>query len=174
MRRLITAIALLSVVSFGLVGCGSDSGDNAAGTQEHTISVSSCPTDNTKAFPKARFAANVGLIAGSFHRWIWKPYKAGKFKKGADGRILATAKAVATALFIKHEVGNAVDNVRADPTLCKLLATPMSTIQTMVDKLGSSIKGGDVGTLIGLNGALGTLTGLLAKNGMPVTETSKN
>jgi len=171
MRRLITAIALLSVVSFGLVGCGSDSGDKTAGTQEHTISVSSCPTDNTKAFPKARFAANVGLIAGSFHHWIWKPYKAGKFKKGASGRTFALVKAGATALFIKHELGNAVDNAKSDPTLCKLVAAPLSSLSGQFDGLASKLRSGDISTLLGLNGALGTITGLLAKNGMPVTET---
>ncbi len=171
MRRLITAIALLSVVSFGLVGCGSSSGSSdTTASDNHSVSVNSCPTDNTKAFPKARFAANIGLIAGSFHHWIWKPYQAGTFKKGAKGRTFALVKAGATALFIKHELGNALDNAQHDPTLCKLVAAPLSSLSSQLDGLSSKLRSGDLSTLLGLNGALGTLTGLLGKNGMPVTE----
>jgi len=177
MRRLITVIALLSVVSFGLVGCGSsnsgssNSGTSSSDTGNQQISTSSCPTDNTKAFPKARFAANVGLIVGSFHHWIWKPYQAGTFKKGAKGRTFALVKAGATALFIKHELGNAISNAKSDPSLCKLVASPLSAISGQLDGLVSKIRGGDFSTLLGLSGAFSGLTSLLGKNGMPVTET---
>ncbi|MGH3413068.1 MAG: hypothetical protein ACRDPH_08320 [Marmoricola sp.] len=160
------------VVSLGLAGCGSSSGSDGS-SNLNTSAAQSCPTDTTKAFPKTRFVADVGLIAGSFHHWIWKPYKEGKFKKGADHRFFTTAKAVATAAFIGHMLKNAVSNVKASPTLCKALYKPLAKLSNKVSSLGSDIRHGHLGSLAAFNGVLAGAKTLMGRHGNPVTETFK-
>jgi hypothetical protein len=43
----------------------------------------SCPTSNTKSFAKTKFVLHAGLAFGAFHRYLYKPYQAGTFNKGA-------------------------------------------------------------------------------------------
>lgn len=80
-----------------------------------------------------------GLAFGAFHRYLYKPYQAGTFKKGASGRILAFIKGGLAALFIKREVRLATEDVKANPTLCKAIAAPLdwigNSVQATFDKL---------------------------------------
>jgi len=164
------AVVLVMLVMFGLAGCGSSNDQNPA----PQTAAQACPTTSTKSFAKTRFVADVGLIAGSFHRWIWKPYQAGSFKKGAEHRFVTIAKAAATAVFINHELKNALSNVKASPGLCKVLYTPLQKVTVLVNDLSSNLRHGNLGTLAGVNAGLGGITSLLASNGSPVTETSKS
>lgn len=164
MRRLMAVLAVLGVLSLGLTACGGSDSSN------QTVTTTTCPTNNTKAFPKTRFVADVGLIAGSFHHWIWKPYKAGKFKKGAHGRVFALVKAAGTAALIKHYIGNARDNVKADPTLCKTIGGTLDKLAGAFDGLGSKLRSGDIGSLLSINGLIGSVTSAMGSGGMPVKE----
>lgn len=164
MRRLVVALALALVAMLGLVGCGSDAKpvDAASFT---------CPTDNTKHFPKTRFVADMGLLAGTFHHWIWKPYKAGKFTKGADGRTVALVKAGGASLLMAKLTKNAISNVEASPALCNSIGQPLVKLSNAVSGLGTKIRHGDLGSLTSVSGIVGTLTGSMASSGMKVTET---
>lgn len=169
MQRTAAAITLAVIIALGLTGCGSSGAD--AGSGPTLSAAQACPSVATKSFAKTRFAADVGLIAGSFHHWIWKPYQAGNFKKGAHHRVLTVAKGVATAAFISHELKNAVSNVQASPSLCKVLYTPLQKVSGLVDELGSRLRHGDLSTLGGVNAAVAGVTGLMGGQGAPVTET---
>lgn len=100
-----------------------------------------CPTSNTTAFAKTKFVAHTGLAFGAFHRWLYKPMKAGTFKKGAKGRVTAFVKGGLAALFIKREVRLALADAKANPTLCKTISAPLGklgdTVQSAFDKLES-------------------------------------
>ncbi len=63
-----------------------------------------CPTTSTTSFAKTKFALHAGLAFGAFHRYLWKPYRAGTFGKGASGRVTAFVKGGLAALFVKREV----------------------------------------------------------------------
>ena len=165
MRRMVVALALVVAATFGLVGCGSD---DTSTSQATTLT---CPTDNTKAFPKTRFVADVGLIAGSFHHWIWKPYKAGTFTKGADGRTFALVKAGAASLLIAKLTKNAVSNVEASPSLCNAIGEPLQKLSNAVSGLTDKIKHGDFSTLTAISGLLTTVTGAMSSAGLKVSET---
>jgi hypothetical protein len=145
---------------------------NKAGSADDTriLTAADCPTDNTKSFPKARFVANIGLSAGTFHRWIYKPFQEGKFKSGADGRVMALAKAAAAGLFIKHELSNAVDNVKADPNLCKAMIGPLSELRKAVDGIKDKVSGGDLAALTSMDGLIGGLMSTAKSNGLDVQE----
>src|SRR5882757_115478 len=85
----------------------------------------SCPASNTIAFAKTKFLAHTGLAFGAFHRYLYKPFQAGTFKKGASGRITAFIKGGLAALFVKREIRLASEDVKANPTLCKAIAAPL-------------------------------------------------
>ncbi len=133
---------------------------------------SSCPTQNTRAFAKTRLVADLGLTAGTFHRYIYKPFKAGAFNKGTHGRILALVKAAATAAADAKLLSNAVKNIQANPTLCNVLYQPMADLATHLSALKSDLASGNLGTI---DSAGSVVSGLLAKatsSGLHVTETT--
>jgi hypothetical protein len=109
----------------------------------HTASpmAASCEKAGTRKIPKTRLLANLGLAYGAFHRYLYKPYKAGSFSKGTNGRTKAIVKAgVATAAIVKL-LSNASKNAAADPTLCKFVPNIDST-KTSLSSLGGKVKGG--------------------------------
>lgn len=90
--------------SSGASGSGSSNSSTAAAgssaSSGGTDAAASCPTSNTRSFAKTRFVGDVGLAIGTFHRYLWKPYQAGSFKKGANGRIKALLKGGATVALV--------------------------------------------------------------------------
>ncbi|WP_427893171.1 hypothetical protein ACQHIV_09835 [Kribbella sp. GL6] len=191
MRRSVLTTVPLLLIALLLGGCGGSTKNNSSASTTPSASTSepaagstpsasttaaadTCPASNTKSFAKTKFVAHVGLAAGSFHRWIWKPYKAGTFAKGAHGRLKATIKAGLTAAFIAHEVKVASDDVNASPALCKVLKKPLVALGNQLDGLKSKITGGDLSSLDGVNTAIAGVTTLSDKNGAQITETSQN
>ena len=74
-------------------------------------------------------------------RYLYKPYKAGAFRKGAEGRTKAIIKAgLATAVILKL-LSNAKKNAEADPTLCKFVPN-IDTIKASLSNLVAKVKGG--------------------------------
>lgn len=164
----------------GLTACGSSSSTNTAGstdttsTSMNTSAPTDCPTKNDKAFAKTRFVANVGIIVGTFHHWIWKPYKAGKFTKGAKGRTVALIKAGLAAAFIANRTNAAVKDAKASPALCKSIGGPLSAAAAKLNGLKDAIKGGNFGELAAINSVFATVTSVMAAAGMHVKEKSSN
>lgn len=150
MRRvslLITALMLALVV-----GCGGDNdsansttaqspGTVSTGDPSQTPSSAACASTGDRKFAKTRFLANAGLAYGGFNRYILKPYQAGKFAKGADGRVAALAKAGATGLFVADQLRRAKNNAASDPTLCKL-GVPLERAAVAITGLAGGLKTG--------------------------------
>lgn len=143
-------------------GSQSASGSNSSDASDAS---SSCPTDdNTKAFAKTRFVADLGLAAGSFKHWIYNPYKKGSFDKNRKGGIDKTdsLKAAAVAVADYKLLSNALDNAKANPTLCKTVAKPISEAMGKlknVDKsqIAKGVLTGNVGSLATAAGAFGSI-----------------
>ena len=179
MRRIALALAAVLLTTFGLTACGSD--DNSTGATSQVTAqgaaqsgqdgASACPTDTTKAFAKTRFVADLGIIFGTFHHFIYKPFRQGAFQQGGAKKVFAIGKAVAAAAVIAKFSSNAVDNVKASPTLCRIVGTPLSKANDLIQGLGDRIKGGDFSTIATLEGVVGTVSGLMGKEGDPITET---
>ncbi|NNG39313.1 hypothetical protein HJ588_08500 [Flexivirga sp. ID2601S] len=167
-----TAMASSAPASGAAGGSAGASTGGSAGASASAASADQCPTSNTRSFAKTRFVTDLGLAAGTFHRWLYKPYQAGQFKKGANGRIKAGIKAAAiTALDIKL-LDNAKKNAQANPTLCKHLYQPISNA---VDKLGNlkgEITSGNLTSAVATNGILGSILSTAKQNGLNVTETT--
>ncbi len=185
-------LVVLTVVlgALVLVGCGKSTATSAgssagvtssvpaagaaggAGTSASaaTTSAGGCPTSNTKSFAKSKFVLHVGLAAGTFHRYLYKPFKAGTFHKGASGRISGLVKGGATALFDEHEIRQAITDVKANPTLCKVLIAPLSEVADKFTAMKSKVPAGDTTSLDTVNSSLSSISSTSAKDGAPITE----
>ncbi|MGW1814525.1 hypothetical protein ACWCQM_13315 [Streptomyces sp. NPDC002125] len=145
LRRLLVALLLSCTVLAGTTACGGDDGT--------TVSSSASPSPTTSAqkqkWAKTRFVANAGLAAGAAYQWIVKPYRAGTFKKGADGRTFAMVKAGAAGAFAYNRLKAATVNAKGDPLLSKAVAPLTAGIESLKDVAARMGKGdlaaGDVG-----------------------------
>ncbi|MCT9104162.1 hypothetical protein ACFWD7_32465 [Streptomyces mirabilis] len=147
-RRLVVALTVCCALLAGATACGSGSSatkDNAAVVAAATPSSSTPSSSSTvekQKLSKTRFVANAGLAAGATYQWIVKPWKAGKFKKGAKGRKLALVKAALAGTFAYNRLKAAKRNAEGDPTLSKALA-PLSAGIESLKNLPSKLRKGD-------------------------------
>ncbi|MFF1510806.1 hypothetical protein [Streptomyces sp. NPDC058326] len=121
--------------------CGSD---DEASTSGAAATPTSSSTFEQQKLAKTRFVANAGLAAGATYQWIVKPYKAGKFKKGADGRTFALVKAGLAGAFTYNRLKAAVNNAKGDPLLSKAVAPLSAGIDSLKD-LGTKLRKGEAG-----------------------------
>lgn len=162
--KLLTALIAVALVL--LVGGCKDSDYDSSSAKTTTTNAAgvssgddfSCPESNTIKFAKTKFVTHAGLGFGAFHRYIYKPAKNGGFKKGADGRIKAFAKAGLAALFVKREVRLAAEDAKANPTLCKAVAAPLKSIS---DKISDAVSKARNGDLAGVEDVEKSVTGVM-------------
>ncbi|GAA2746269.1 hypothetical protein GCM10009868_31040 [Terrabacter aerolatus] len=137
-----------------------------------TDTASGCPTSNTRAFAKTRLVADLGVIAGTFHRYLYKPWQAGSFNKGANGRTFAIVKAAGTAALDAKLLLNATENIKANPTLCKVLVPPMVQLQGKLAGFKSQALAGNLGFIGDAQQAVATIEQQATTAGIPITETT--
>ncbi|MER5277570.1 hypothetical protein ABT025_17670 [Streptomyces sp. NPDC002809] len=147
LRRLLVALLLSCTVLVSTTACGSD--DDNGGSASSSASPSGTSSAEAQKFAKTRFVANAGLAAGATYQWIVKPYRAGKFKKGADGRTFALVKAGLAGGFAYNRLKAASENAKGDPLLSKAVApltAGIASLKGMATKLRNGEFGdGDVG-----------------------------
>lgn len=163
----LTAALLLSGCGTG-IGSGNDSapGGSAGGS----ATSFTCPTTGTESFSKARFVLNVGLAAGAFHQWIWKPYQEGGFAQGAEGRTATLVKAGLAAAFAAKQLKDASDNVKNDPELCAAIGEPVAQLGTRLDELKSKLASGDLASIASIEALLVSLIGTAEAEGLKIVE----
>ncbi|MEU0916215.1 hypothetical protein [Streptomyces cyaneofuscatus] len=154
LRRPLVAFLLACAVLVSATACG-DSGDSGSATGTGTSSSASASAASPSAsaekqrLAKTRFVANAGLAAGATYQWIVKPYRAGTFKKGAEGRTFALVKAGLAGGFAYNRLKAAAENAKGDPLLSKAVApltAGIESLQGMATKLRNGEAGeGDIG-----------------------------
>lgn len=90
-----------------------------------------------------KFVLHMGLAFGAFHRYIYKPLKAGAFKSGAPGRVKALVKAGAAALFAVHELKVAHQDALSDSHL-RPVAIKIDALTAKLGSLGAALKAGSL------------------------------
>jgi hypothetical protein len=173
----VTVLTVGLALALALAGCGKSAATTSSGTaSQATASTSTgattCPTSNTKSFAKTKFVLHTGLAFGTFHRYIYKPFKAGTFRKGAHGRITAFVKAGATALFIKREIRLASEDVMANPTLCRAIGAPLANLGNSISGAVSKLKGGDPSGITDANSLIAAISSKSSAGGAPITEST--
>ncbi|WP_055700191.1 MULTISPECIES: hypothetical protein [Streptomyces] len=134
-RRAGVSLTLCCTLLVGATACNDDDKDSAA-TPTGTSSA------EKQKFAKTRFVANAGLAAGATYQWIVKPFRAGTFKSGADGRKFALVKAGLAGAFTYNRLKAALKNAEGDPTLAKAVAPLSAGIDALKD-LPSKLRKGD-------------------------------
>jgi hypothetical protein len=134
-RFLALAFALLAL-AVGTAGCGSKT--VAVTSANGQVTTRTVPNVH---FAKTKFVLHMGLAFGAFHRYVYKPYKAGAFRSGAQGRVKALLKAASGAVFAVHELKTARDDALSDSRL-RALAEKVEGLLSKLTSLGGSLKGG--------------------------------
>lgn len=125
LRRSVVAVVLSGALLAGGTACSGDSTKDTASSSSASSSASPTSSAEKQKLAKTRFVANAGLAAGATYQWIVKPYKKGKFKKGADGRTFTLIKAGLVGTFAYNRLKAALNNAKGDPLLARAVA-PLS------------------------------------------------
>jgi len=154
------AAALAVVIALALSGCGSSSaGSSDAGAGSSTAT-------STTHFAKTKFVLHAGLAFGAFHRYIYKPLRAGAFSHPFSHK-LTIIKAGLAAVFIRHELRLALHDAQSSPTLRKLVS-PITALQTRIAQL----RGGapSPSAVSSANSQVGSIENASAGAGQPISE----
>ncbi|WP_190156444.1 hypothetical protein [Streptomyces litmocidini] len=138
--RGVVALLLSCALLLTTAACGSNDTQSANAASAPSASASF----EKQKLAKTRFVANAGLAAGATYQWIVKPYRAGKFKKGADGRTFALVKAGLAGAFTYNRLKAALNNAEGDPLLSKAVAPLSAGIDSLKD-LGTKLRKGEAG-----------------------------
>ncbi|MQY32868.1 hypothetical protein SRB17_08270 [Streptomyces sp. RB17] len=171
-RRLVVALTLCCALVAGATACGSSEKTSTKDTAAvQAVPAADTPSPSTSAqrqkFAKTRFVANAGLAAGATYQWIVKPWKAGKFKKGAHGRKMALVKAALAGGFTYNRLKAAQKNAQGDPTLSKALA-PLSAGIDALKGLPAKLRGGDTDAASSFNDVINKVKDAGSSAGAPV------
>jgi hypothetical protein len=173
-RSLVLVVSLALVVVLA-AGCKSSStaaagsGVSATSVASASVAPTSCPSE-ASGFAKTEFVAHAALGFGSFHRYIYKPYRAGTFRSGAHGRLTAFVKAALAALFIKREVRLAFAAAQNSPALCKLIVSPLRTVSETVQTAVSKLKQGDASGVGAIDSAISQVESQSSSQGTNIVE----
>ncbi|MFE5854098.1 hypothetical protein ACFQ61_12895 [Streptomyces sp. NPDC056500] len=138
-RRALPALVLCVALLGGAVACGDD---NGSGSSSASTSPSSTSSTQAQKYAKTKFVANASLAAGAIYQWIVKPYRDGRFAKGADGRTFTLVKAGLAGAFAYNRLQAAVNNAKGDELLAKAVA-PLTAGIDSLKNLGTKIRDGD-------------------------------
>jgi len=136
MRYPVCLVAVVCVFALAVVGCGGSS----SSTSSAAVAGSAASTTTTTHLAKTKFVLHAGLAFGAFHRWIYKPAKAGELRHPLEHKF-TTVKAALAAVFVYHELKLALADAQASPTLSKLVA-PITDLQNKLHSLAGSVKSG--------------------------------
>jgi hypothetical protein len=160
---------LLGLLVLALCGCGGAkvaTTTNAQGKRELVC-------QGTVHFARTKFLLHSGLAFGAFHRYILKPYRAGKFRKGAAGRRAALVKASAAAVFALHELRVARNDAVCDGPTLHRLAERVSRALAALAPLQALKTGGGLGAVATAVSAFDRLGGAASQNGAPIKDLSR-
>jgi hypothetical protein len=164
-RYRLTVMAVLAALVLAAAGCGS----SGTSSSSPSAAAGTSATSTTK-FAKTKFVLHAGLAFGAFHRWIYKPAKAGTLRHPFEHPLTA-AKAALAGAFVYHELKLALADAQADPTLSKLVA-PITELQDKIHGLAGSVKSGGASPTdaTDLDNAVSSIKDQAAGAGQPITE----
>ncbi|MGI8557278.1 MAG: hypothetical protein ACR2ND_03045 [Solirubrobacteraceae bacterium] len=170
-----SARRILALVALGLVlvvaGCGSKSSTSSS-SQSSSSSQTTQSTPQKTHFAKTKFVFHAGLAFGAFHRYIYKPFKAGALTKGGLlSHKKAALKAGLAGLFAYHEIKLALTDAKSSPLLTKLL-TPLTALGNKLKSLASSLKGGkvDSASIESTNSDVSSVSAASGAAGQPISD----
>lgn len=167
MRKSFVVCLLVLLVAF-IGGCGSSkSSSSSSANGQPPAAQTSGSTAKKTHFAKTKFALHAGLAFGAFHRYIYKPFKQGKFSGGLLHHKATLLKGGLAAAFAYHEVKVALADARSSKILSRALS-PLLALQTKLKSLATGLKRGkaDPATITSANAD----TSQTRAAGQPITD----
>jgi len=170
-------LVVLLLVAVAFSGCGkSGSSANNGSAAPGAAAPQQSPDQGGQAaggkkthFAKTKFVLHAGLAFGAFHRYIYKPFRAGKLGGGLLTNKKAKLKAAAAALFAYHEVKVALKDARSSRILSKALS-PLLALQTKLSSMKSGLKRGDTSQVAGANTDVNGIGAAAKQAGQPIQD----
>lgn len=109
------------------------------------VAPNGCPlttSKGAKAPALGRLAVDIGLTAGTFHRYVLGPSKKHRFDLTTRSRSAAVSQASRVLGVESTLLAQGVARVRTDPGLCNAFYDPMTKLQSLVAGLGREIPSG--------------------------------
>jgi len=135
--------------------------------------VSALVSPSFALFDKTRFVGDLGIAFFCFNHWVLKPYKEGKFEKGAPHRTATMLKGGAALLFAVNRVhrANEIAHKSKDAWLHKL-AGSLDGMESSFSSVGANLKNGvfKPKEIDGINNTVGQVGSASAANGAPIKE----
>lgn len=162
--RRVGLLLLVVVALASVAGCGSRSSSSGSS------SSGSGTTPKIVHFAKTKFLLHAGLAFGAFHRYLYKPFRAGSFSDPLHHKV-ALVRGAAAGLFVVHEVRQASAAAQGSAVLRKL-TSPLTALAATVTGFATRAKGGqlDSGALDSANGAIDTIRNGASSAGAAITE----
>lgn len=172
LRRYLAIAGLVIALSLIAGACGS-SKSSSSPSSVATGSATSATPSHVRA-PKTKFVLHAGLAFGAFHRWIYKPLRAGAFAHPLSHKA-AVVKGGLAGAFTYHELKLALRAAQADKTLSHLVA-PITALQNKINGVTTGLKQGhvDAAQINSANGSIASIHSQSAAAGQPITEQTPN
>jgi hypothetical protein len=167
MARRLLPLLLIAALALAFAGCGSSS-SSAGGSAPPGISA---PANKTH-FAKTKFLLHAGLAFGVFHRWIYKPFKAGTFTHPLRHK-LAFVKALIAGGIVIHEVRLALADARSSKLLSKVVL-PLAALGSSVAVVRAALRNhkADAASINAANSSAANASAASRAAGQPITETT--
>ena len=151
---------MLCLTGVALSGCGSSAVSSSSGGG----------ATGTVHLAKTKFLLHAGLAFGAFHRYVYKPFRAGVFSHPFLHK-LSLIKAGLAALFIRHELRLAATDVRSSPALRKLFS-PLTAVANKIGALRHGLVSGSVGAgaLNGVQSGLSSISSSAGGHGQSIRD----
>jgi hypothetical protein len=156
-RTAVLTMVLACLAATGVAACGSSNNSSS--------SASGASTTATTHLAKTKFVFHAALAFGAFHRYIYKPARAGDLTHPFSHKLTAIKASIA-ALFTYHELKLAAQDVKSSALLSKLFA-PITIVAAKIRALDSSIRGGHASgsNVDGINSSLSSIKSTASSNG---------
>src|ERR1700737_1868068 len=126
--RVLTALLLVLTLAFA-TACGSKSSTSSSAAGGAAAAQTTTAPKHIR-FAKTKFVLHAALAFGAFHRYIYKPFKAGVFSHPLQHK-LALVKAAAATAFVVHELRKASEDAQSSAVLRKLFS-PLTALSATV------------------------------------------
>jgi hypothetical protein len=164
LAAVITLVFTLSLLGAGCGGSSSSSSASGSAGARHTQSVATSPA------AMAKFVGHAGLAFGIFHRYVYKPFRAGALNDAVQPK-LAFTKAGAAAAAASREVVLAKQDAQGSTALRKLYAPLAGLVPTLGNVAGRLDRGHpDPGGIKMTNGAIASIKQTARAAGVRIPE----
>lgn len=174
MRRILMVLGAVLLLA-AAAGCGSKSksttsSQGANGNTHSQSTTTGAAAGGKTRLAKTKFVIHAGLAFGAFHRYIYKPFKAGRFAHPASSK-LALVKGGVAGIFAYHEVKVALKDAQSSRLLSKLVS-PLTALQAKLSALGSALKRGksDPAAINAANSDVTSIRAQSANAGQPIKD----